>query len=387
MSIRESMILKIQTYFRMAKKRKQIINIFDKDKNCYLIKCKIKFAKNVQLKVLFKDKTEKKLDFHLCPIRKTLILYIEKKLVREPKYYVNFIADGNTIIDPLYRTDYDKEGNFYNIIDFEKLDEEQREKELERDYFYRIKSIESLKRKNKNFFDQMKLNELEENEHVSSNDYEEKGKIKINYPENKRKVYNRNEIINYDMKDNNKFFYYNNKFNNEFNKSSGYNFSEFNSIRDDINNDPNIDYIHSEYEFYDDQKTFNKEKLKNKNAIYDNRISNSEIEEEEKNSIFKSNILSKKNKMKLNSSLDEFENDLNQRKRICTDIKLNKFQKKNSLNTTFTYEKNSFNINNGGIKHVYSTANLKPGKSILKSPSNSKCSLPKKVSFGNVQFS
>jgi hypothetical protein len=134
---RENSSNKIKNYFRMYSKRKQVLKIINKNNNCHLIKCKIQHALNVELKVLFKDKTYKSFDFHLCPIRKVFILYIDKCLIKEKRYKVNFIADGNTIIDPLYKSDYDHEGNFHNIIDFQKLEEEKKEMELEREILYK----------------------------------------------------------------------------------------------------------------------------------------------------------------------------------------------------------------------------------------------------------
>lgn len=130
---------KLQSSYRMWTLRKKIINLFEMDKSCFMIKCKIKSAQKVQLRVFMKEKIERMLEFHLCPFREEYVLYVEKNLVQRKKYFVNFIVDGNTIIDPLYTSDYDKDGNFYNIIDFAKLEEEKREKEydkLENDYFY-----------------------------------------------------------------------------------------------------------------------------------------------------------------------------------------------------------------------------------------------------------
>lgn len=281
-------IIKLQSYYKMAKIRKEILKILENDRNCYMIMCKIKFAKNVQLKVFFKDKTEKWLDFYLCPIRDTYVLYIEKHLVQETKYFVNFIADGNTIIDPLYRSDYDKEGNFYNIIDFAKLEEEKREKELERDYFYNAQLSQEVYRKN-------------------SQDYES-------------------------------------NINTSHNSNEKYHLS-----KDD-----------SEIDCPNENNTCN-------------------------------DISYKKRKDNLSASVDDFNQPLRHHDSFTGDFNSKGFRKKNSLisntSSNSACKKTSFNITKLGIKQIFSQANLLTPKSILKSPSNSKPAIPKRVSFGNVQFS
>ena len=268
--LRESKIIQIQSYYRMSCKRKQISVIIEKNKLCYLIKCKIKYAKNVELKVLFNDKTEKRLNFELCPIREIFILYIEKKLIHESKYYVNFIADGNIIIDPLYRSDYDKDGNFYNIIDFNKLDEEQKEQENEKEYFYGQSYLDMLKSKKKQNF-----------------------------------------------------------------------------LTENLN-------------FYNEEN-----KLEHSDAISQNQYSNEMSD----------------NLDNIDFSMEDV--DLkNQRKNYGTETNL---KKRNSLIFNGN-KKNSFTIKSG-LKYNLSTANLAAPKSILKSPNSSRVSIPKRVSFGNVQFS
>jgi len=361
--IRNKMALRLQTYFRMQKKRKQLINIFEKDKYCYMIKSKLKYAKHLQLKVLFKDKSEKKLEFEMCPIRNTLVLYIEKKFIQEPKYYVNFIADGNTIIDPLYASHYDSKGNFYNIIDFQKLEEEQREKELERDYFYGLKGIESLKEKNKGFFGQK--------QNLTNNDENE-----YNY------LYSKNIYKDKNLEN----------FSGEF------------SYRDDSSLDfsgLNNCYKSSQKNSKNKLKTnISKKKHYKLNNNNENGNSSDDYEEEKTSQIKFENLFKRKNEQdnysyieknypdRFNTSVEEFESQRKQKKSFGTDMNLTNLKKRNSIAFPNANERSSFNINSNNFKHVYSFANLNPQKSILKSPSSgSKPNIPKRVSFGKVQFS
>jgi len=360
---RERAALKLQSYLRMAKKRKQAIYIVEKSRECYLIKCKIKLAKNVQLKVLLNDKTEKCLDFDLCPIRNTHVLYIEKKLVHEPKYYVNFIADGNIIIDPLYRTDYDKEGNFFNIIDFEKLEEEERERELERDYFYSQKGLDTLKQQNQDFFERKQFEPQS-----SGNNCQTSNIIKS---EIKNFGFIITNLINKDM-----------DLTSEFNSSkddSGIDYSSDSNIKNGILNNNNQNSYRN-HTHSDEEK--DKENI---NSHYNNTVSFSDNRYEKD--------LDDNCRLIAHAPIqeyDKYDNERTPKKDLGNDMNLIKLKKRNSIEISGLYKRNSLiNINKGaGIKHVFSTMNIKPQKSILKSPSSGcKKNIPKRVSFGNVQFS
>ena len=58
-------------------------------------------------------------------------MHILKRVSQGCTYKVNFIADKKTVIDPMFRTDYDQKGNFYNIIDFKTIEVEEKRKLME----------------------------------------------------------------------------------------------------------------------------------------------------------------------------------------------------------------------------------------------------------------
>lgn len=109
--------------------RSLVKNILIKEKEYFTIFCNIKNSINISLDVFLKDGTKTNLKFEYCKIRKINVLYILRKIARGCNFRVNFLTDDKVVIDPMYRTDYDDQGNFFNIIDFEKIEEQ----ELRRD--------------------------------------------------------------------------------------------------------------------------------------------------------------------------------------------------------------------------------------------------------------
>ena len=103
--------------------------IIEKEKSHFKILCMIKSAKIVQIKVYsHSDKDNKILNFDFCSIQQCFVLYIKKSTVSLSTFKVNFIADGKIVIDPMYRAHYDEKGNFFNIIDFKKINELENER-------------------------------------------------------------------------------------------------------------------------------------------------------------------------------------------------------------------------------------------------------------------
>lgn len=117
----------------------------------------------------------KNLKFSFCKIRDVFVLYIPRTVVRGKIFKVNFIADGKIVIDPTFRSDYDKSGRFYNIIDFRQIEENEYNYALENSrivkYYGQLykKSLEYQKEMLE-YFSKNHMAREETNENSSSND-------------------------------------------------------------------------------------------------------------------------------------------------------------------------------------------------------------------------
>jgi hypothetical protein len=124
----------IQTNIRIFLIKKKVKKILQKQKEYFSIISDLNNYSNLSLKVINKEKGVT-LNFKYCKLRKVFVLYISRNLAQGSVYRVNFIADGKIIIDPMFRTDYDENGNFYNIIDFNLIEDEEDKRRAEK---YRV---------------------------------------------------------------------------------------------------------------------------------------------------------------------------------------------------------------------------------------------------------
>jgi hypothetical protein len=122
----------IQTNWRTRKMRCLVKNIIEKNKTCFCVTSNIKNVNKLDLKI-YSTNPPKILNFNYCYIRESFVLYIPKTIVRNTVLKVNFIADNKIFIDPGYRTDYDSNGNFYNLLDFRVFEEYEKERIYELD--------------------------------------------------------------------------------------------------------------------------------------------------------------------------------------------------------------------------------------------------------------
>ena len=130
LNYREQCANLIQSHWRKNKIRTTVQQIIEKEKHCFCLTSKIKNVYKLDLRV-YSVSPPKHLNFNYCDIRELFVLYIPKKSVRNAVIRVNFIADDKIFIDPTYRTDYDSNGNFFNIIDFNMFEEYEKERSYE----------------------------------------------------------------------------------------------------------------------------------------------------------------------------------------------------------------------------------------------------------------
>jgi hypothetical protein len=120
----------IQSHWKSLRIRTIVKSIKEKNKHSFCLTSNIKTVYKLDLKV-YSSNTTKFLNFNYCEVRDSYVLYVPKTMVRNTVLRVNFIADDKVFIDPTYRTDYDSNGNFYNIIDFKLFDEFEKERNYE----------------------------------------------------------------------------------------------------------------------------------------------------------------------------------------------------------------------------------------------------------------
>ena len=131
---------------------KEVRRLIMKEEENFCIVSKIKNVKKLMMQVFVKDEKIKNFEFEYCKIRKAFVLYIQRKTAKGSVYKVQFIADKRVVIDPVYRTDYDKKGNFYNLIDFiliekkEKNHKEEKERIMKYllEKFYKEKELDYI---------------------------------------------------------------------------------------------------------------------------------------------------------------------------------------------------------------------------------------------------
>ena len=86
-----------------------------KEKKSYILTYPFK-AEKVQIKI-YKDKSFKKYNYFICPIRKYFITYIDKKQIEAGEYLCHIIVDNNVKIDNRYKY-INKNNVIYNLISF-----------------------------------------------------------------------------------------------------------------------------------------------------------------------------------------------------------------------------------------------------------------------------
>lgn len=116
---------RIQNKFKQYSLRQIVNSLIEKKKTHFEIFCSLKNATRISLCVYLSECKKKVLPFDYCTLRHVFVLFIKKSSVKGKIYKVNFMAEGKSIIDPKYRTDYDDCGNFFNVVDFAKLQEEE----------------------------------------------------------------------------------------------------------------------------------------------------------------------------------------------------------------------------------------------------------------------
>jgi hypothetical protein len=145
--LRSYNIMYLQEKLKNLKFQKDVRRIIAKNRDYYCIECKIKNVKSVSLQVFLKNDTTKIFEFEYCKIRKVFVLYILRSLACGAVFRVHFLADDKVIIDPMFRTDYDDKGNFYNLIDFVQIEGEERNKNEEKERI--LKYYGDMLRKNR----------------------------------------------------------------------------------------------------------------------------------------------------------------------------------------------------------------------------------------------
>ena len=111
-------------------KRKEIRSYLHKAKTHYIIESGLYDSGNIQLKVYFNHNKIKLFPFEYCKYKEKYVLFFPKSKIENKTYRVNFILDGQVIINPHYRCE-ELDGYFVNVINFEEFDQKEREKEIE----------------------------------------------------------------------------------------------------------------------------------------------------------------------------------------------------------------------------------------------------------------
>ena len=106
---------------------KKVSTYLSKVKTSFIITTEIEGYENLKMKVYF-GKKEKIFDVIKDPFLNKLAIYIPRNKITKNEYQVNFISEDNKIIiDPSYFTS-EENGQFVNIINFERIKKEEIEK-------------------------------------------------------------------------------------------------------------------------------------------------------------------------------------------------------------------------------------------------------------------
>ena len=86
-----------------------------------------KKSQKVQVKIKdFNQEPNSILDLNYCYVTNCHQCYIKKELLRKDKYFFNFIVNGHITINPEFPSNFDPEGNYYNVIEVKKMIEEEK---------------------------------------------------------------------------------------------------------------------------------------------------------------------------------------------------------------------------------------------------------------------
>ena len=117
---RKNSAIKIQSIFRSYLVYKKIHYYISKIRTCFLIKSSFRQNfKNLQIIVFLNNQT-KIYDLNYDTFFNKYIFFMDRSLVNNETYKVQFISEGRIIIDSLYDT-IEEEGVYYNLIDFNKF--------------------------------------------------------------------------------------------------------------------------------------------------------------------------------------------------------------------------------------------------------------------------
>ena len=117
---RKNSAIKIQSIFRAYLVYKTIHYYINKIRTCFLIKSSFRQNfKNLQI-IVFLNYQTKIYDLNYDKFFNNYIFFMDRSLVNNETYKVQFISEGRIIIDSLYDT-IEEEGVYYNLIDFNKF--------------------------------------------------------------------------------------------------------------------------------------------------------------------------------------------------------------------------------------------------------------------------
>jgi hypothetical protein len=117
---RKDSAIKIQSIFRAFLVYKTIHYYINKIRTCFLIKSSFRQNfKNLQI-IVFLNYQTKIYDLNYDKFFNKYIFFMDRSLVNNETYKVQFISEGRIIIDSLYDT-IEEEGVYYNLIDFNKI--------------------------------------------------------------------------------------------------------------------------------------------------------------------------------------------------------------------------------------------------------------------------
>lgn len=106
---------------------------------------------DIKLKLINKKgKYSEILNLEYCKFLKSYVLIFKKKGLIRKSYRVNFIVNGNVIIDPRYKLDTDEDGKFYNVIESHMLVIRNKIKNYENKLKYLSYSLKSSSKSNLN---------------------------------------------------------------------------------------------------------------------------------------------------------------------------------------------------------------------------------------------
>ena len=192
---RKNSAIKIQSIFRAYLVYKTIHYYINKIRTCFLIKSSFRQNfKNLQI-IVFLNYQTKIYDLNYDKFFNKYIFFMDRSLVNNETYKVQFISEGRIIIDSLYDT-IEEEGVYYNLIDFNKF-RRQEDKNL-RKRMAQIKSGCIFLRNNdlwvihKNALNSTTIEEESEENKVKSFDSYDKlnlgGSMKFETPTKKKKI-------------------------------------------------------------------------------------------------------------------------------------------------------------------------------------------------------